>query len=127
MCTYETVHCDIGTSSSQPTLCQLFNVLQPLSADWYTLGIQLDYDASTLNIIREDNHHKAEHCMEDLLSKWLQKYPHKGWGDIIGTLRKMGRNDVGDEVERQYISPSPGVAVWEGLGLNMILILVGST
>ena len=122
MCTYETVHCDIGASSSQPTLCQLFNALRPVSADWYTLGIQLDYDASTLNII-ESNHRKVEHCLRDLLSKWLQKYPTKGWRDIIGALRKMDRNDAGDEVERQYISPSPGVAVWEGLGLNMIFLV----
>ena len=98
------VCCDTGTSSSQPTLCQLFNVLRPVSADWYTLGIQLNYDASTLNII-ESNHRKVEHCLRDLLSKWLQKYPSKGWRDIIGALRKMDRNDVADEVERQYISP----------------------
>ena len=124
LCMYETVHCDTGTSASQPTLRQLFNALQPVSADWYALGIQLDYDASTLSIIREDNHHKVERCMNDLLSKWLQKYPHKGWKDIIGALRKTDRNDVADEVEIQYISPSPGVAVWEGLGFNDFLCRV---
>ena len=103
----------VGTPSAQPTLTllQLFNALQPVSADWYTLGIQLDYDASTLDIIKEDNHHKVEHCLRDMLSKWLQKYPNKGWRDIIGALRKMKRNDVADEIERQYISPSPGAAV----------------
>ena len=111
-----------GTSSSQPTLCQLFNALRPVSADWYTLGIELDYDASTLNII-ESNHRKVEQCLRDLLSKWLQKYPTKGWRDIIGVLRKMDRNDVADEVGRQYISPSPGVTVWECLGFNMIFLV----
>ena len=111
----------VGTPSAQPTLSQLFNALQPVSADWYTLGIQLDYDASTLDVIREDNHHKVEHCMEDLLSSWQQKYPNKGWRDIIGALRKMNRNDIANEIEKQYISPSPGVAVWEGLRFNGFL------
>ena len=96
--------------SAQPTLPQLFNALQPVSADWYTLGIQLDYDASTLDII-ESNHRKVEHCLRDLLSKWLQEYPNKGWRDIIGALRKMKRIDVADEIERQYMY----ISVWEGL------------
>ena len=108
---YVMVYCDIGTSSVQPTLHQLLNALQPVSADWYTLGIQLDCDADTLNVIRENNPHKVEHCMRDLLSKWRQKYPKKSWGDIISALRKMDRNDVADKVKRQYISPSAGMAV----------------
>ena len=99
---------DFFTSSSQPTLCQLFNALQPVSSDWYTLGIELDYDTSTLNII-ESNHHKVKYCLRDLLSKWLWKYPTKGWSlvgwrDIIGALRKMDRNNVADEVETRSYS-----------------------
>ena len=44
--------------------------------------------------------------MGDLLSTWLQKYPSKGWRDIIGALREMDKNEIADEVEEQYISPS---------------------
>ena len=72
------------------------------------LGIRLGLTFTEVGTIRRN---KVEHCVEDLLSKWQQKYPNKGWSDIISALRKMDRNDVADKLERQYISPSPGVAV----------------
>ena len=124
VCTYDMVYCDIGTSSTQPTLRQLLNALQPVSADWHMLGIQLDCDADTLNVIRENNPHKVEHCMRDLLNKWRQKCPKQTWSDIISALRKMDRNDIADETERQYISPSAGWQLWEGLRLNDFLCRV---
>ena len=105
------MYCDIGTS--QPTLHQLFNTLKPVSANWYTLGIKLDYDAGKLAAI-EANHQKVEDRMRDLCSQWLRKYPNKGWSDIVAALREMDRNDVADQVQRLYISPSPSMAVMGG-------------
>ena len=104
-------YCDkiVGTSSAQPALQQLLGALQQVSAEWYTLGIQLGYDADTLNIISANNFHKVEHCLRDLLSNWRRKYPNKGWSDIISALRKMGRNDIANDVERQYLSSSLGM------------------
>ena len=72
------IHTQLLLKRHHPNQHQLFNALQPVSADLYLLGIRLDYDAGTLNIIREDNFHKVEHCMGDLLSKWLWKYPSRG-------------------------------------------------
>ena len=100
---------NIMSAAAKPTLLQLLDVLQdPVSADWYTLGLRLGYDAGKLNIIKESNHHVVEDCMRELLTLWLQKYPDKGWSDIAGALREMDRNDVAGEVTRQYILPSPG-------------------
>ena len=105
--------------SAKPTLLQLLDALQdPLSAEWYTLGLRLGYDAGKLNIIRENNHHVVEHCMRDLLTLWLQKYPKKGWGDIADALREMDKNDVADKIARQYNLPSPAAGIyiqWEAV------------
>ena len=99
--------------SAKPTLLQLLDALQdPLSAEWYTLGLRLGYDAGKLNIIRENNHHVVEHCMRDLLTLWLQKYPKKGWGDIADALREMDKNDVADKIARQYNLPSPAAGIY---------------
>ena len=91
-------------ASAKPIPNQLCDALQPVSADWHTLGMQLGYDADKLNVIKENNHRNVEDCMKDMLIKWQQKYPNKGWSDIISALRNMDRNDVANEIERQYIS-----------------------
>ena len=115
-------------STVMPTSRQLFEPLQPLSADWYLLGIKLDYSTDELNVI-ESNHRKVEHCMRDLLSRWQQKYPNKGWSDIVGALREMDRNDIGDELERQHLPPSPGVLLLYSVGrtLYQVYIMVCNT
>ena len=107
---------------------QLFDALQPLSADWYLLGIKLDYSTDELNVI-ESNHRRVEHCMRDLLSRWQQKYPNKGWSDIVGALREMDRNDIAEELERQHLPPSPGVLLLYSVGrtLYQVYIMVCNT
>ena len=82
------------------------------------LGIRLGLTFAELGIIRKDK----EHCMRDLLSKWKQKYPNKGWRDIISALRKMDRNDVADKVKRQYISSSPGIALQRVINSQDIIV-----
>ena len=119
------VYVILGTSSPQPQLCQLLEALKPLAADWYTLGIQLGYDADTLNAIRKNNSCQVESCICDLLSKWQQKYPDKGWCDIVSALRKMDRNDVAIKVERQYISPSPSMLLPTVLCCMLMLTIMG--
>ena len=96
------------SSLFRPTLRQLSGALQPVSANWRMLGIRLGLTYTELGTIRKDR------CMDDLLSKWLQKYPNKGWSNIISALRKLDRNDVADRVESQFSSPSSGMAVMGG-------------
>ena len=105
------IYCTLGdTSPHKPTLRQLLTMLKPVTAEWRVLGVHLCIDAGKLDAIRAANPHKVEDCTRDLVNHWLQKYPNKGWRDIVIALREMGRNDVAGEIEKQYI-PSQGTYV----------------
>ena len=88
--------------SVKPTLCELLGTVSKVSADWYTLGIQLDLAADDLDVIQANNPHNVEHCMKDMLQKWQRKYPQRGWDDVISSLRTMDRNDVAEDIVSKY-------------------------
>ena len=88
-------------NSNRPTLHQLVSVLSKIAAQWRELGIQLDIDPDVLNTI-EANSSKVEDRMSTLLEKWLQKYPERGWDDIVRALKELGRNDIAITVTREY-------------------------
>ena len=86
------------------------DALQPAEVEWYNLGLRLGYGEGTLDAIKEDNNYKAGKCMRDLVKRWRQNYPRKGWGDMVSALRKIGMNGVADNIERQYgVAISPGM------------------
>ena len=37
-----------------------------------------------------------------MLEKWQNKYPQKGWSDIIIALREMERNDLANQVANKH-------------------------
>ena len=68
--------------SAKPTLIKLTDALSEVRADWYTLGLRLDISTGTLNAIKATNHEKVDNCMNEILQKWLGKYPDRGWSNI---------------------------------------------
>ena len=40
--------------------------------------------------------------MRGMLEKWLQKYPERGWDDIVRALEELDRNDIALLVTREY-------------------------
>ena len=88
-------------SSNRPTLHQLVSVLSKIAAQWRELGIRLDIDPDVLNTI-EANSSKVEDRMSAMLEKWLQKYPERGWDDIVRALKELDRNDIALTVTREY-------------------------
>ena len=86
-------------SSVKPTLRELLGAVSKISADWYTLGIQLDLAADGLRAIRANNPHDVGRCMSDMLDKWQRKYPQRGWDDLI---RSLDRNDIADDITSKY-------------------------
>ena len=69
--------------------------------DWYELGIKLDIPSGTLNAIKEE-HDTVKRRLVAMLEKWLNKYPERGWSDVVDALRSMERNDIVNEVARKY-------------------------
>ena len=88
--------------SVRPTLRELLGAVSKVSADWYTLGIQLDLAPDDLDVIQANNPRNVEHCLKDMLQKWQSKYPQRGWDDMVRSLRMMGRNDVADDIVSKY-------------------------
>ena len=100
-------------SSNRPTLRQLVSVLSKIAHLWYDLGIQLDIDSDVLKTIGKSKHLQPNDCMKEMLEKWSQKYPERGWDDIVRALEELDRNDIALTVTREYChdtatsSPSP--------------------
>ena len=92
-------------------LFKLIQVLKPVIAQWYELGIALGVTSDRLDTIRVDNPHSMKDCLRDLLHHWLQKYPERGWADIIEALRQMNMYTIAEDIERQYLHV-PGT--WAG-------------
>ena len=88
-------------SSNRPTLHQLVPVLSNIAAQWRELGIRLDVDPGVLNNI-EANSSKVEDRMSTMLDKWLQKYPERGWDDVVRALEELDRNDITLTVTTEY-------------------------
>ena len=88
--------------SVRPTLRELLGAVSKVSADWYTLGIQLDLAPDDLRAIRADHPQNVGQCMSDMLDKWQSKYPQRGWDDVVRSLRTMDRNDVADDIVSKY-------------------------
>ena len=98
-------------SSVRPTLRELLGAVSKVSADWYTLGIQLDLAPDDLRAIRANNPHDVGRCMSDMLDKWQRKYPQRGWDDVIRSLRMMNRNDIADDITSKYCISTADLSV----------------
>ena len=83
------------------SLRELLDAVSKASADWYKLGMQLDMDPDDLNAIKQDHQGVGER-MTTMLHNWLNKYPERGWSDIVSALRGIGRNDIADQVASRY-------------------------
>ena len=89
-------------SSNRPTLRQLVSVLSKIAHLWFDLGIQLDIDSDIQHTIRKSKPFQADDCMKGMLEKWLQKYPERGWDDLVRALTELDRNDIALTVTREY-------------------------
>ena len=100
--THEGVPLSYKMPSNRPTLRQLVSVLSKIAHLWFDLGIQLDIDSDILHTIRKSKPFQADDCMKGMLEKWLQKYPERGWDDIVRALTELDRNDIALTVTREY-------------------------
>ena len=88
-------------ADATPTIRELFDILSPLAADWYDLGIELDMPTGTLDVIQTDRP-SAKLRLTTMLEKWQAKYPEKGWSDIVHVLEKKDQNKIAQQVKAKY-------------------------
>ena len=60
-----------------PLLKDLHNSITPVyAARWRVIGALLGLPSGTLDIIKYDNHDRAEDCCDAMLQKWLDEDGH---------------------------------------------------
>jgi len=74
-------------SIGKPKLKHLCNyVVRKVAVKWKVLGIQLDVDKDTLDIIKRDNSHSCEDCCREMFEKWLETKAEPTWNKLIKAL-----------------------------------------
>ena len=62
---------------------------------WYRLGLELDIDNHTMQVIEADTkgeHHMTERALTRVFQEWLKTKENPSWSDIDRALRVMGEN-----------------------------------
>ena len=90
-------------TSVVPTLKQLANIVTPkLAADWKIAAINLDFDASSIDIIRQKcGWDDPKGCCLEMLKEWQTKgNVPKTWEILLAALKKNRQlTNVCNEIE----------------------------
>uniref|UniRef100_A0A1X7USY7 Death domain-containing protein n=1 Tax=Amphimedon queenslandica TaxID=400682 RepID=A0A1X7USY7_AMPQE len=71
---------------------------------YYRLGLSLGLLHRTLDIIKTDNNNSVEHCLREVLTKWLEKADNvekPTWSALVAALRSINQNAVAEEIDRE--------------------------
>ncbi|XP_065911432.1 protein NLRC3-like isoform X2 [Dysidea avara] len=70
-----------------PLLKDLHNYITPnYAAHWRVIGALLGLSSGTLDIIKYDNHDKAESSCDAMLEKWLEVDPSASWENLLKVI-----------------------------------------
>ena len=73
--------------SERPKLNELIEIVTPEYASvWKTIGILLNLNSETINIIEHDCHCKAVGCCNAMFTKWLEVDDNATWKKIKEVL-----------------------------------------
>ena len=68
---------------------------------WYQLGIQLDFETSDLDKIKENNH-DVDSAKIKLFSEWIQNDEEASWSKLIAALKTMDLNILSNDILLKY-------------------------
>lgn len=90
-------------ATARPTIKELVAVLAG-KVDWHNLGTSLEIPIGTLNEIKEEEGANVRRRLTTMLGKWQDRFPQKGWEDIVDALRELEVEGLADEVAKKYCS-----------------------
>ena len=82
------------------TLKNILNATK--GVNWYELGVQLDFEASRLDIISEDHPNSARRAKIRLISEWMKNDREASWDKLAVALRLMGHQKISDAIPQEY-------------------------
>ena len=78
---------NIITVNTTPLLKDLYQHITPqYAADWIVIGTLLGLPSGTLDIIEHDHMHKATHCCNAMLRKWLEMDTTASWRKLFTVI-----------------------------------------
>ena len=74
-------------ATSVPLLKDLYQHITPhYATHWNVIGTQLGLSTGTLDIIENDNMHKAVQCCNGMLKKWLEVDTTASWEKLLKVI-----------------------------------------
>ena len=108
----------------KPSLREAVDALFVVRAQWSSLGLQLGVPEGELDAVKVDNPGSVEQCMKAMLQWWLQKYPQKGWSDIVKALEAIDRNDMAQKIAVKYCSNTSSLQSIQGKHVYRYCMLI---
>ncbi len=71
---------------------------------WENIGLQLDVDCQTLNVIQYEHSHSVDDCFKDMLKKWLTGNGERTWSKLAHALENItvGFTNLSDKIKEKY-------------------------
>ena len=93
---------------TEPSLKALLNVLHPVCASWYNIGLELDIPYTILDSFRHEYLDTSD-LMREMLKYWFKTavYPPPTWEAIVAALRSLVVNEshLAEQLESKYCAP----------------------
>ena len=84
--------------NATPSLRDLYQYITPqYAADWNVIGILLGLPSGTLDIIEHDHVHKATHCCNAMLKKWLEMDTTASWEKLFTAIESPAVSPLNDK------------------------------
>ena len=98
------------TAASTPLLKDLYNHVTPhYAARWRVIGKLLGLPKGRLDIIKNDNHNKAEPCCDAVLEEWLEVDPSASWEKLLEVIESPTvSNDQAPDKGDYYVCSTYG-------------------
>ena len=73
---------------------------------WYDIGVELDVESSTLDVISTECQGKVEDCFRTVLTKWLNRVePKSSWSALVEALESPAVDlpNLADKIRSKYM------------------------
>ena len=70
-------------------------VINKYADDWESIGMELDLECKTINIISRDHQHDNRTCFRSTLDKWLISNPRGTWRTLEVAITNANRLRLG--------------------------------
>ena len=84
----------------------VLKVLWEARGKWYNIGVELDVETSTLDIISTECQGKVEDCFRKILTKWLNRVePQPSWNALVEALESptVDHPNLADKIRSKYM------------------------